>query len=294
MTYLIDKSPQGSPEWIAARVGLITGSKASLARKVGGLNEQQAAYVGALKAGRSKAEALLIAGYKKEPTADAVAKALAGQPVGEWGDASKAYAFRAAVERITGEPLDEGWSGNFFSKRGKRLEEEARMLFELRHDCLVTEVGLIYTEDRKFGASADGWVDDDDGCEIKCFLDPSKLMPMLLDQDFSSIRAQVLMNLWLSGRRRWHQILYVPALECIGRDLTVHTIDRKDEGVEDEITQLETDLMALDALVESYRARLLEGATPADLGIPAEVPAEQPVTVAARPVAPDAIASMTF
>lgn len=266
MSYVINRAPQGSDEWLAARAGLISGSRAYLARKIGMLTEQQAAYVAAIKAGHDEKAACLAAGYKKAPTAEAVAKALAGMPAGEWGDESKKYAFRVAIERITGAPLDEGWSSNnFFSKRGKRLEDEARMLFELRHDCLVTEVGLIHTEDRKFGVSADGWIDDDTGVEIKAFTDPAKLMPMLLDQDFDSIRPQVLMNLWLSGRKRWHQILYVPALECIGRDLTVCTMDRRDDGVEAEIEQLEQDLMDLDALVESYRCRLLDSATPTEI-----------------------------
>jgi hypothetical protein len=282
VTYVINKAPQGTEEWLAARVGLITGSRADMARKVNGLTKQQAVYVAAMQAGNDQAAALMAAGYKKAPTAESVQKALAGMPVGEWGDSSKKYAFRLAVERITGKPLDEGFQGNFFSRRGKRLEEEARMLFELRHDCIVEEVGLIHTEDRRFGVSADGWVvDSEAGIEIKCFLDPSQLMPMLLDDDFDSIRDQCLMNLWLSGRKVWHQILYVPALEVIGRDLTVHTIDRRAEGVEDEITRLEEDLMSLDGLVEHYRTRLLAGRTPAEI-----LADEEPQTEAAPAPAP--------
>lgn len=300
MSYVINSSAQGTPEWLAARAGLISGSCAHLARKVGILTEQQAAYVVAIKAGFDEKAACLAAGYKNAPTADAVSKALAGMPVGEWGAESRKYAFRVAVERITGKPLDEGFAGNFFSKRGKRLEEEARMIYELRHDCLVTEVGLIHTEDRRFGVSADGWVNDEDGIEIKAFLDPAKLMPMLLDQDFNSIRDQVLMNLWLSGRRRWHQILYVPALEIIGRDLTVCTVDRRGDGVEDEIAQLEQDLIALDALVESYKARLLAGCDPVEiLAEAAAAPDAAPAAVEsdstpARSIAPGEIPETIF
>lgn len=296
MSYVINKAPQGSEEWLAARAGVITGSRADMARKVGGLTKQQAAYVAAIQAGQDKAAALLIAGYKKEPSAEAVQKALAGMPVGEWGESSKKYAFRLGVERITGKPLDEGFQGNFFSKRGKRLEEEVRMIFELRHDCIVEEVGLIHTEDRRFGVSADGWVvNSEAGIEIKCFLDPSQLMPMLLDDDFDAIRDQCLMNLWLSGRKVWHQILYVPSLELIGRDLTVHTIDRRDEGVEDEITRLEEDLMALDGLVEHYKARLMAGAQPVDILAedvqPESVAEPKPAAVA---VVPGDLANMSL
>lgn len=265
MSYIINKAPQGSEEWQSARAGLITASDASKARKIGQLTDQQRKYVNALKAGADQAAAMLIAGYKKPPTADAVSKALAGIPVGEWGDESKRYAFRKAVERITRKPLDSGFAGNFFTKRGARLEDEARCMFELAHECIVEEVGLIISEDKRFGASADGWIGDDAGVEIKCFTDPSALMPMLLEGDFSSIRDQCLMNLWLSGRKVWNQVLYVPDLAVIGKDLTVSVIDRRHEGVESEIEALEADLLELDRLVESYKARLLAGAQPAEL-----------------------------
>lgn len=296
MDTYIDTNPQGTPEWFAARVGRITGSKAHLSRKVGCLTKQQAAYVAALQAGKDQAEALLASGYKKAPTSDSVQKALAGMPVGEWGDGSKKYAFRLAVERITGQPLDEGFQGNFFSKRGKRLESEARMIYELRNDVIVDEVGAICTTDGKFAASADGLIEPEDGWECKAFLDPSLIMPMILDGDFSEIRDQCLMGLWLSGRKRWHATLYVPALEVIGRDLTVHTIDRRAEGVEDEITRLEEDLMALDGLVEHYRARLLAGAEPADYpGMADEAPkpkaAQEPMSTAFA-VAPGDLATL--
>jgi len=261
----IDTSPQGSPEWRVVRAGRITASKAYLSRKVGRLTAQQATYVAAIKSGADEKSAMLAAGYRAKPRAEAIDKALAGMPVGEWGEESKKFAFRLAVERITCYPLDENFKGSFFSKRGIRLESEARMLYELRHDCIIEEVGAACTSDGKFAASADGFIGDDAGWECKAFVDPSKIMPMLLDNDFSSIRDQCLMGLWLTGRRVWHATLYVPSLEVIGRDLTVCTIDRKDEGVEDEVEQLEADLLALDELVESYRVRLLAGAKKEDL-----------------------------
>jgi hypothetical protein len=293
----IDTNPQGAPEWYAARVGRITGSKAHLARKVGGLTKQQAKYVDALQSGLDQSSALLAAGYKKAPSAEAVSKALAGMEVGEWGDQSKKYAFRLAVERITGQPLDEGFAGNFFTKRGKRLEEEARMIYELRHEVIVDECGAVCTTDGKFAASADGLIGNDEGWECKAFLDPSMLMPMILDGDFSEIRDQCLMGLWLSGRKRWNATLYVPALEVIGKDLTVCTIDRSADGVEDEIEQLEADLLALDALVEDYRARLMAGATPKEILTdeqqPELFPPSEPAA-AFKLVSPGDIASITF
>ena len=136
---------------------------------------------------------------------------------------------------------------------------------------------------------------------VDCFFNPSG------ESDFSTvadahhrISDQVLVTLWLSGRRRWHQILYVPALEIIGRDLTVCTVDRRGDGVEDEIAQLEQDLIALDALVESYKARLLAGCYPVEiLAEAAAAPDAAPAAVEsdstpARSIAPGEIPETIF
>ena len=98
---------QGSADWLAARAGCITASMFTIARsRVGGLTEQQSVYVDALVRGKSEAEAKQAAGYKTKPTAEAVQRALDGEEVGQPSAAAMDYAFRIAVERISGEPLD--------------------------------------------------------------------------------------------------------------------------------------------------------------------------------------------
>src|SRR5690606_8554920 len=99
---------QGSLDWHRARAGAVTASMfAEVRKRVNGLNDQQAAYVEAIKGGADAAEAQKVAGYKMPPRAEVVKRALAGEKVGEFSDAAKDYAFRLAVERISGEPLDE-------------------------------------------------------------------------------------------------------------------------------------------------------------------------------------------
>src|SRR5690606_922982 len=103
---------------------------------------------------------------------------------GDYGDKAKNYAFRLAIERISKTPLDEGFE-TWQMARGHELEPAARMAHEVRHGVLVEEVGFITTDDGKFGASADGFIDDDEGAEYKCFVSPEKLRAIYLTGDTS-------------------------------------------------------------------------------------------------------------
>src|SRR5690554_461726 len=110
MSYQVIQCDQGGQEWHQARSGVITASMFSTVRaKVNGLTDQQEKYVTALKSGKSEAEARETAGYKAAPKAEVVQRALDGEKVGEWSSAALDYAFRLAVERIGGTPLDEGF-----------------------------------------------------------------------------------------------------------------------------------------------------------------------------------------
>lgn len=251
---IIINCTQGSPEWHQARAGVITASMFAECRKrVGGLTEQQALYVDAIRAGKSEAEARLAAGYKTAPRATAITTALAGKPVGDFSDTAKAYAFRLAVERISGKPLDEADQFQTYSmRRGQELEPEARAAHEFVFDISVTHCGFVTTEDRKFGASADGLIGDDGGSEYKCLIDPSRIRDVILTGDISEFKDQVHGCMWLTGRAWWHFCLYVPALASIGREITVFNVARDD----DYIDAMEEDLLAFDALVCEYETAL--------------------------------------
>ena len=246
---------QGTPEWHLERAGAITASMFAECRKrVGGLTEQQAAYVAALQSGKDEKEARELAGYKNAPRASAIDKALAGEPVGDFTDAAKSYAFRLAIERISGRPLDEADQYETYAmRRGRELEPEARHAHEFAHDIVVEQCGLVLTEDRKFGASADGLIGNDGGSEYKCLMDPTRIRDVILTRDISQFQDQVQGCLWLTGRAWWHFCLYVPALADIGKALTVFEVVR-DEAYIDKLAE---DLLDFDRLVCDYEARLM-------------------------------------
>ncbi len=206
---------QGSPQWHQARAGVITASRFSDARAK-------------LKTGANK-----------------------GQPT----EAARDYAFKVAIERISGQPLDEGFS-TWQQQRGNELEPEARMEHELATGLVVKRAGFVLTDDGIFGGSADGLIGDDGGSEYKCLVSPEKLRDVLLLGDLSDYTDQIQGCLWLTGRAWWHFCLYCPALAPIGRQLYWRHVARDDAYIE----TLEADLVRFEQLVSEYEIGLREQA----------------------------------
>ena len=205
---------QGSPEWHKLRAGAITASMFSTIRDV-------------YKTGKDKG------GYKS---------------------AALDYAFRLAVERISGTPLDDGFE-TYQMRRGHELEPDARRWHAFRTGLEIQKAGFVATEDGKFGASADGLIGDDGGSEYKCLVSPERLRKILFDGDLSEFDDQMQGGLWLTGRTWWHFVLYCPALEPCGREGHIVEVKRDDDYIE----SMEADLIAFDAKVEEYRQAIVGG-----------------------------------
>lgn len=251
MSFQVIECEQGSPEWFSARAGCITASMFSTVRaKVGGLTAQQQIYVDALRTGKTEPQAREAAGYKAAPRAEVVQRALDGERVGDWSQAAQDYATRLAIERISGEPLDEGFE-TWAMRRGRELEAEARREHEFQSGLFVRRAGFVMTDDGAFGASADGLIDPNGGAEYKCFIDPVKLRQFWLENDASSVIEQCMGALWITARRRWHIGLYCPALASIGKQLWWRIVERD----EDFIEAMEIDLLEFKALVDQYEAK---------------------------------------
>lgn len=249
---IIIRCAQGSPEWHQARAGVITASMFCVARqRVGGLDERQQAYVDAIKAGKTEAEAMLVAGYKAKPRASAIDRSLAGKKVGDFSAAAKDYAFRLAIERISGMPLDEGFE-TWAMQRGHDMEPAARLAHEIATGVTVMRAGFVTTDDSVFGASADGLIGEDEGAEYKCLVAPDRLRSLLIDDDLSEFTDQVQGCLWITGRKRWHFGLYCPALAAIGFDFWHRIVERDDNYIE----AMEQDLVEFARYVDTLEAAL--------------------------------------
>lgn len=180
---------------------------------------------------------------------------------GDFSAAGKKLAFRLAIERISGAPLDDGFE-TWAMRRGHELESAARMEHEIQTGQVVQRAGFVHTEDRLFGASADGLIGDDGGAEYKCLVSPESLMPVLLDGDISDYIDQIQGCIWLTGRSWWDYCLYCPALDSIGRQLTRIRVIRNDDYIE----KMELDLLKFSELVFEYESTLRRGIPPDERG----------------------------
>lgn len=247
---------QGGELWHKSRAGCITASMFGIVRKkVGCLDERQAQFVALRLAGTPEKAAAEAAGYKALPRSDVITRALNGEKVGDWSDAAKDYAFRLAIERISGAPLDEGFE-TWQMRRGHDLEPSARMEHEALTGLFVQRAGFVTTDDGVFGASADGLIGDDGGSEYKCFIAPDKLRPILLENDITDVREQAQGCMWLCGRKWWHVGLYCPALASVEKQFTMVEVQRDDEFIE----AMERDLWDFSRFVTQYENMLRQKA----------------------------------
>lgn len=216
---IIVECEQGSEEWHLARAGVPTASMFKVARS-------------RLKSGKNQ---------------------------DQFTEAAKDYAFRLAIERISGKPLDEGFE-TWQMKRGHELEPAARLAHEIQTGLNIMRAGFVLTDDRLFGASADGLIDDDGGSEYKCLVSPEKLRDILIDGDFSDYLDQVQGCMYVTDRKYWEFCLYCPALEPIGKELWRRRVERDDDYIE----ALEADLIEFSALVKQNE-RILRQPSNVDL-----------------------------
>jgi hypothetical protein len=259
MDVIVIECEQGSDEWKAARVACITGSMFPIIRaKVGLPDAKQQTYIDAIRAGRSQAAAMALADYKAPPKAEVVQCAIDGEKVGEWSDKAKNYAFRLAVERISGEAVVDDPFETFAMRRGKELEEDCRKCHEqdlLRigePDYVIDLAGFVKTKDGKFGFSADGLIGEVGISEYKAFYASDSVRPILIDNNWGDIMAQTQGGLWLTGRKWVDICLYFPALRSIGKHFKRERFFRNEAYIE----SLEQDLVDFERLVTELETQI--------------------------------------
>lgn len=185
--------PQGSPEWLAARRGVVTGSRFKDCRDY------------------------------KAPTA---AQKKEGATRGDPSSKLLCYAYDVARERMGGEAPSK--YQNHAMRFGIEQEGPARLAYERSTRNLVEEVGFFTTDDGLFGLSPDGLIDDDGVLEIKTMVSSDTLFTAVALGDVSEYMDQCLGYLWLLGRQWVDLCLWVPDLQ----HLTIRRIARDDDAIE--------------------------------------------------------------
>jgi len=176
---IVIQCEQGSPEWHAARVGVITGSEFVTARGV----------------------------YKT------------GKQAGEPNAAAKDYAFKKAIERIGGKLLDDGFENwgmrrGHELEPAARLEHEVQ-LGETVHRCgfVTTDCGTYGCSlDGMIGFHQGG-------SEYKAYASPEKLREILLGGDLAGVMDQCQGGIWIAELEWLDFCLYCPELASAGSTL---------------------------------------------------------------------------
>lgn len=178
---------------------------------------------------------------------DAVEKTAKGKPTAK----SELYAAQVAIERISGMPCDETFN-SWQMKRGNELEPKARMEYEAMTGNLASESGVVLTDDRLFGYSTDGELNEDGVIEIKCLASAIAVLGMWRDRDLSEYMHQIQGGLWITGRKYCDFVMYAPQLESVGKQLFKMRVERNEEFIDEMVEQL----LAFAKVVDSNEAIL--------------------------------------
>jgi exodeoxyribonuclease (lambda-induced) len=267
--YIVSLAPQGSEEWLDARVGCITGSRAIDAR-----------------------DRLADKPEKIDKRTGEITPFKRGEP----SKRQLLYAMDLGRARHGGRNRQAKFQTSEM-REGQTEEPLARMAYEVRMACLVEQVGFICTPDRKFGVSLDGirlYLANDNrqvrgAIEIKTMLSSDTLFTAVVFGDYSAYMDQIQMSIWLLALEWVDLVLWAPDLEGEAK-LTVRRIDRDD----DYINELVSDLIEFDGRVEGYRKQLadfvgLANGTSQPVPTTAPAPAAPAAIPAANAVTPTAL-----
>jgi hypothetical protein len=245
---------QGTPEWLDARSGAVTASRFREAReRIGGLNEKQQKYIDLLKDGVSEKAAAGEAGYAAKPKGEWIERALSGARMDVPSAIAIKYAWLIALERIARMPLDDTFV-TWQMRRGQDEEPNARNAYEVATGSTVLEAGVVLTDDRLFGYSTDGFVDDDGMVEIKVPSAPDKigLTWTRPEEVIEEYRDQINGGLWITGRQWCDLVIYTPWLRNVGKEMFVQRFERDEAAIE----ALEADLWDFAKLVRGMEMSL--------------------------------------
>lgn len=131
---------------------------------------------------------------------------------GEPSKSAHLYMCELAAEAVTGIKT-EGYTNDII-QRGIELEPEAIEFYEFVKGVEVKKVGLCYQdEQKKFGASPDGLVDEDGILELKCPLAKTHVSYLLDNRLPPAYHRQVQGQLYVTERQWCDFMSYYPGLK---------------------------------------------------------------------------------
>ena len=142
---------------------------------------------------------------------------------------SETYMIELITEIITGsaKPFFE----NDAMRWGTETEDQARAMYELNSGNEVKEVAFIEHSDH-IGVSPDGLIGEDGLLEIKCPTSITQIKRALSDSYSADYKAQIQMQLWVSGREWCDFLSFDPRIDCDASYL-LERVYRDEEYIEE-------------------------------------------------------------
>ncbi len=150
---------------------------------------------------------------------------------------AESYMMELIAEVLTGE--SKPFFENDAMRWGTETEPQARSMYEVNNDFVsVKEVAFVEINDR-VGISPDGLVGDDGLLEIKCPTTTTQITRALSGDYSADYKAQIQMQLWVTGRQWCDFVSFDPRLDC-----SASYLQQRVERDEDYISEMKTKVFA--------------------------------------------------
>lgn len=144
-------------------------------------------------------------------TASRVKDVLTNGKGGAISKTAETYMMDLLSEILTGE--SKPFFENDAMRWGTETEPQARAMYELKNDIEVKQVAYV-KHSEYVQVSPDGLIGDDGLIEIKCPTTTTQLKRALSDSYSSDYKAQIQMQLWVTGRKWCDFVSFDPRLTC--------------------------------------------------------------------------------
>ena len=190
-------------------------------------------------------------------TASGVARAMRKIKSGGFSADRANYLTELVLERLTGTSTEGFESQDMIN--GTLREPDARAEYELRRRCTVEQVGFVdHPTIPMSGASADGFVGDDGGVELKCPKPATHLEYLRGGVAPSEYMHQIIWNLACNPTRQWWDFVsfnpdFPPQMQ-----LFVARVQRDQGRIAETETHIRAFLKEVDTTVAELRATYIE------------------------------------
>lgn len=173
-------------------------------------------------------------------------------PTGKLSTSSATYQDSLIADYIMGEPQDVFETEDM--QNGIEMEPTARLFYESVKQVKVTEVGLVYLDERKtIACSPDGLIGMDKGVEIKCPKLKTQIKRVREGILPSEYVAQVQGSMWITGFKEWDFVSYHPDYEPF-----IITVQRDEEFISklsESVLKFSSDLETLKLKAQDWKKK---------------------------------------